>query len=128
MQTTAYAHTSGVAPRQLNISRQSPSFVEGSDQKIFDLDLALIQRPYPRIGVVGLGREQVDFALYAVQSCGVATYGCRDFSLVGPERVHCCKDGSVVGLISLQSRDPRLKLFERRHRLIVSRRSAVVPR
>jgi hypothetical protein len=126
MQTTVYARTGTLAPRQLNISRQTPSFVEGSDQKIFDLGLALFQRPCPSIGVVGRGREQVDFALYVVQSCGVVTYGCPDFSLVGPERVRCCKDGSVVGLIGLQSRDPRLKLFQRRHRLILSRRSAVV--
>jgi hypothetical protein len=128
MQTTVYARTGSLAARELNISRRSPSFVESSDQKIFDLGLALFQRPCPRVGVVGLGGKQVDFALYVAQSFGVVTYTCRDFSLVGPERVHRCKDGSVVGLICLQSRDPRLKLFQRRHRLILSRRSAVVLR
>jgi hypothetical protein len=127
MKTTVCARTSSVAPRQLNISRQSPSLVEGSDEEIFDLGLAIFQRPHPRICVVGLGREEVDFGLYAVQPCGVVTYGRPDFSLVCPERVDCRQDRAIVGLARFQRGHPSFKLLQRRHRPILSGRSEVIP-
>lgn len=82
------------------------SLVEGAEQKVLDLGLSLFQRPHPRIGVVGLGRELADFGRHAVQSSGVFPDGRRDFSLVGARRVDGREDGSIVGLVRFQSGDP----------------------
>ncbi|AAK48240.1 Putative uncharacterized protein [Mycobacterium tuberculosis variant bovis] len=100
------------------------SLVEGAEQKVLDLGLSLFQRPHPRIGVVGLGRELADFGRHAVQSSGVFPDGRRDFSLVGARRVDGREDGSIVGLVRFQSGDPCSKLLQRRHGLILSGRSA----
>jgi hypothetical protein len=126
MQTTVFARTGSVAPRQLNISRrQSPSFVEGLDQKIFDLGLALFHGPHPRIGV---SRVRLDSGHAGLEFTNVGlelSLPLSQFSLVGAERVDRSEHRPIIGLAGFQSRDSRLEIFQRRHRFILSRGPAL---
>lgn len=100
MKTTVYARTRSLAPRQLNISRQSPSFVEGPDQKIFDLSLALFQGPHPRISVsrarLNAGHAGLEFTNVGLE----LLLPFSQFALVGAERVDRSEHRPIIGLAS----------------------------
>lgn len=125
MQTTVYARTGSVAPRRLNITRQSTSFIEGSDQKIFDLGLALLQGPHPRISVSCVRLESSHTRLEFTNVGPELSLPLSQFPLVSPERIDRREHRPIIGLAGLQSRDSRFKVFQRRHRCILSRRSAL---
>jgi hypothetical protein len=116
MQTTDYARTRSVAPTQLKITHQLRSFVEGSEQKVFDLGLTLLQRSHPGIGVgesvLDLGDISLEFGAVGFE----LALAVGELPLIGAQRVHCREHCSVVGLAGLQSGHSRLKLLQRRHR------------